>query len=77
MSAIREVSLGSDLPIFPVEWTNLEGRKIDAIEATDVEGPSTRIESWADERVDSAMAAKVVLRRLRVELVHSEIGFAR
>jgi hypothetical protein len=71
------VGLDSHLPVCPVERAHLDGRQIDAIEAADVEGPSARIDSWADERVDSAMTAKIVLRRIRVELVKHEIGFTR
>src|SRR5260221_4443750 len=69
-------SLGSRLPVFPVERAHFDGRQIDAIDAADVEHPSARVEARAGQRVDSAMAAKIVLRGFRVELVEHQLGFA-
>jgi hypothetical protein len=71
------VGLCGYLPVGAVERAYLDGRQIDPIDATDVESPLAGVESWADEWVDSAMPAEIVLRRIRVELVKDEIRFAR
>lgn len=70
------VGLGRRFPVFSVERMYRNGGQIDAIHAADVEGPQARVEPWADEGVDSAMPAEIVLRSIRVELVEHEIGFA-
>ena len=70
-------SLGRHLPIFPVERTYFNRGQIDAIDAADVKDPSAGVEAWAGERVNSAVATKIVLRGFRVELIKHEIGFAR
>jgi hypothetical protein len=71
------VCLGGRFPILSVEWADLEGRQIDAINATDVEGPPAWVESRANERVDSAKLAEEVLGGLRIELIQGEIRLSR
>src|SRR5262245_44017376 len=67
---------GRGLPILAVEGADLGGRQIDALHAADIESPAARVEPGTNERVDSAMPAEVVLRRLRIELIKGEIGLA-
>ena len=71
------VCLGGSFPILSVEWADLEGRQIDAINATDVEGPPAWVESRANEWMDSTILAEEVLGRLRIELIQGEIRLSR
>ena len=68
---------GCRLPVLPVERSDLDGGQIDAVDATDVKGPSAWVEPRANERVDSTVLAEIVLRCFRIELIKGEITFAR
>src|SRR5205085_4598333 len=71
------VGLGCRLPILPVERADLDGGEIDAVNATHIKSPPAWVQSGANERVDSAVLAEIVLRRLRIELIKGQIVFAR
>jgi len=63
--------------VFSIEWSNLQSREVDIVEAADIYGPFARIEARASEGMDSAMPAKVMLSRHGVELVQRKLAFAR
>src|SRR5690349_15357568 len=71
------VGLSGCLPIFPVERADLHRGEIDAVDAANIKGPAAWIESRANERMDSAMLAEIVLRCLRIELIKRQVVFAR
>src|SRR5213075_3126333 len=70
------VRLRCGLPVHAVEGPHLERGKVDALDAAHVERPAVRVEPRAQERMDAAMPAEIVLRRPRIELVEDEIPFA-
>ena len=59
-----------------IELSKLQRSEIDIMETADVDRPSAGIEARANEGVDSAMPAEVVLCRLRVELIKLELALA-
>jgi hypothetical protein len=70
------IGLGCCLPILSIERTHLDGREIDAVDAPNIKRPPAWVEARPNERMDSAVLAKIMLRCLRIELIKSEIVFA-
>src|SRR5262249_4251937 len=75
VSLIMESS-GGLLPVGTVEVLYRKRRKIDAVDAADVDSPAARIEARPAGRMDAAMSTRVVLRGHRVELVQSQLVLA-
>jgi len=56
------VRLGRRLPVLAVERPHLERRKVDAVDATDIDRPAARVEAGTDEGVDAALLAEAACR---------------
>jgi hypothetical protein len=65
------------LPIRTIELTQWDGRKVHAIDATNVDRPPARVKAWPAEGMNATDPASVVLGRHRVELVQGQFALTR